>query len=56
MTIDAQPWIYNSNDSTFIFKLTIKANNSDAVVMYQPSLISRQAKKLYLDGINGRIP
>lgn len=56
MTRKAQPWIYTANDSTFIFKFTIKEKNSDAVVMYQPSLISRQAKKIYLDGINGHIP
>lgn len=51
MTKTAQPWIYSANDSTFIFKFTIKAKSHDALVMYQPSTISKQVKSVYLNAM-----
>ena len=54
MTKDLLPWLYSSSDSTFVFKFTIKANDGSSVVMYQPSIISRRHKSMYLQAISGK--
>lgn len=48
VTEDASPWLYSSGDSILLFKFTIKAQGSPAVVMYQPSFFSQETKKRYL--------
>ncbi|MBI2308175.1 MAG: hypothetical protein HYU78_12815 [Rhodocyclales bacterium] len=48
MTRAASPWLYQPLDSTFLFKFTIRASGKVPTVLYQPSLISRQAKAAYL--------
>ncbi len=48
MTKELSPWIYSNSNSTFVFKFTIKAKDGSSIVMYQPSLISRSAKAMYL--------
>ncbi|MES2027179.1 MAG: hypothetical protein V4448_16640 [Pseudomonadota bacterium] len=52
-TRDASPWLYSSGNSTFLFKFTIKAKGSAAIVMYQPSLFNRETKAVYLRVIQG---
>ena len=52
MTKDLSPWLYSSSDSTFVFKFTINTKDGSSVVMYQPSIITRRAKSMYLQVIS----
>jgi hypothetical protein len=47
------PWLYSNQDSIFLFKFTIIEKGKAPVVMYQPSLISKGTKSIYLEIING---
>jgi hypothetical protein len=53
MSKTVSPWLFSNSDSTFLFKFTIVEKNKPAVVMYQPSLISKGTKSIYLNVING---
>lgn len=51
MSSTSSPWLYQQGDSKFLFKFTLRVAGKAPVVMYQPSLIGRQAKAIYLDVI-----
>lgn len=53
MSRAVSPWLYSNMDSTFLFKFTIIEKGKGPVVMYQPSLISKGTKSIYLGIING---
>lgn len=53
-TREASPWLYSSANSTFLFKFTIKAKDSPAIVMYQPSFFNKATKDAYMRAL--RVP
>lgn len=50
---DASPWLYSGGNSTFLFKFTIKAKDSPAIVMYQPSFFNKTTKDAYMRVLRG---
>ena len=48
MSKSESPWLYSDADSTFLFKFTITQRGGVDVVMYQPSLITKGSKTVYL--------
>lgn len=56
LNIDVSPWLYNTGNSTFLFKFTIKAKDSPAIVMYQPLFFSKAAKDFYMSVLRGAPP
>lgn len=53
-TREASPWLYSADNSTFLFKFTIKAKDSPAVVLYQPSFFNKATKDAYMRAL--RVP
>lgn len=52
---NSSPWLYTSEDTTLIFKFTIKTEGNDPIIMYQPSTFPSKTKAMYLKviGIKG---
>ena len=43
----ALPWLYESGESTFVFRVTAEVNGELPDVMLQPSIINDRAKQIY---------
>jgi hypothetical protein len=44
-------WLFNDNDSVFVFRFTITPVASPDVILYQPAWISRPAKELFRQAV-----
>lgn len=53
MAKDVSPWLYSGDDSTFVFKFTIRAKDGNSIEMYQPSIIASRLKSVYLQVLSG---
>lgn len=47
------PWLFQTGDSHFLFKVRIRVPGREDTVMYQPSLISKHVKSVYLGVMQG---